>query len=509
MALVSQSVISRWYQTNSWVYKNFAYLFQNPLWHKNIPRGFSVCPYFWLNLFSLIIFRPFIVWPCQYVLRPLLNLLGAPAKALDRVLFRFYKQIGLVRGDYFFSFGILLSLAFLALALLCGGSVFVLVAKTIASYPYIKTSSLALFSFWSAMSFLGLFLGLVIHKVTTKTECKTMAYLWVWLGLFLVASVIFIPSEVGHLFMIIGQALAQVGLAGLGLIWGVICFLAKWIWVGITYAPIETLRIPWWAYAIPITLIGWIALKLGEFYESKQNFQFKTETTAEFWERNKSAWLGLFSRIIGTSDYWSEGQVFRGDQSKPYWSVGMFDTDIENKAVYAHRHTVYRKALELHFHDQLEVLKKSYPLIKCDVWQEFINTRLVNGQFADINEILDDVVAPTLDFDKSSFRSSIAAAVKTPEIAKLIADEMAYITESEKKEAAKIEARKNSASAVMCKRVTTAINEFVRKLFKYIKAFGIQAGTFLVYLWTLIKAKKQGACPYLQFTNPTDISQDK
>ena len=56
--LVKQSIVEKWYQRDSWVYKNFAYLFQNPLWNKAIPGGFSVCPYFWLNLFSFFIFAP-------------------------------------------------------------------------------------------------------------------------------------------------------------------------------------------------------------------------------------------------------------------------------------------------------------------------------------------------------------------------------------------------------------------------------------------------------------------
>jgi hypothetical protein len=32
---VNKSIVEKWYQTDSWVYKNFAYLFENPLWSKN------------------------------------------------------------------------------------------------------------------------------------------------------------------------------------------------------------------------------------------------------------------------------------------------------------------------------------------------------------------------------------------------------------------------------------------------------------------------------------------
>jgi hypothetical protein len=56
--LVPENIVKKWYLTDSWVYKNFAYLFQNPLWNKRIPQGRSVCPYFWSALFSLLVLHP-------------------------------------------------------------------------------------------------------------------------------------------------------------------------------------------------------------------------------------------------------------------------------------------------------------------------------------------------------------------------------------------------------------------------------------------------------------------
>lgn len=44
--LIKKSIVEQWYQRDSWVYKNFSYLFSNPLWTNPIPNGFSVCPYF-------------------------------------------------------------------------------------------------------------------------------------------------------------------------------------------------------------------------------------------------------------------------------------------------------------------------------------------------------------------------------------------------------------------------------------------------------------------------------
>ena len=98
MPLVSLNTVNRWYRKDSWVYKNFAYLFQNALWQKRVPSGFSLCPYFWLALFSMTFFRLFIGlclltgWTLgnglKYVgrfYRPRLEALGFGAHAPDSV----------------------------------------------------------------------------------------------------------------------------------------------------------------------------------------------------------------------------------------------------------------------------------------------------------------------------------------------------------------------------------------------------------------------------------------
>lgn len=60
MPLVPSSIISAWYVRTSFVYRNFAFLFCNPLWQKPVPKGFSLCPFWWLSLFSLFVVRPFV-----------------------------------------------------------------------------------------------------------------------------------------------------------------------------------------------------------------------------------------------------------------------------------------------------------------------------------------------------------------------------------------------------------------------------------------------------------------
>jgi hypothetical protein len=74
--LVSEKIVNRWYQKDHFIYQNFAYLYKNPLWDKEIPNGFSVCPYFWSAMLLSPIFRTMLVWPIIYLIKPMLKITG-------------------------------------------------------------------------------------------------------------------------------------------------------------------------------------------------------------------------------------------------------------------------------------------------------------------------------------------------------------------------------------------------------------------------------------------------
>ena len=77
MGLVPSNITKKWYYPDpvtghSAVYKNFIYLFRNPLWNKKrLPTGFPECMLFWASMFSLLLFRPCVA-VIQYLIRPLL-----------------------------------------------------------------------------------------------------------------------------------------------------------------------------------------------------------------------------------------------------------------------------------------------------------------------------------------------------------------------------------------------------------------------------------------------------
>ena len=95
--LITETLAEKWYRTDSWVYKNFSYLYQNKLWKKKIPNGYSVCPYFWLSLFSLFIIRPF-VFVGNIVKIVLTSVFGKLFAPIDKAICKF--GCLLVRDSY-------------------------------------------------------------------------------------------------------------------------------------------------------------------------------------------------------------------------------------------------------------------------------------------------------------------------------------------------------------------------------------------------------------------------
>ncbi len=84
MPLVPLNVVKTWYRKDSFVYKHFSFWFKNPLWDNDVPNGFSLCPYFWLAIFSLVFFRPFV--GCVLLFKAFIKLthIGPFIKMTDR-----------------------------------------------------------------------------------------------------------------------------------------------------------------------------------------------------------------------------------------------------------------------------------------------------------------------------------------------------------------------------------------------------------------------------------------
>jgi hypothetical protein len=214
--LVKRSIVEQWYKTNSWVYKNFSYLFQNPLWDVNIPKGFSVCPYFWLSIFSILIFKPFVMFLTRIV-APLGRMIGSPLKAADKFIITQLKNriIGLKES---YNSPPLPGLAIVVLAsglflLFLFYNVIEITIQCVAKeampiyHALIQPSPVYMEFFWASVSFIGMLILLTLHGFMHGKYrlCKPSMYFVCWGVLFISSLFIFIPHQVINFFISVGS----------------------------------------------------------------------------------------------------------------------------------------------------------------------------------------------------------------------------------------------------------------------------------------------------------------
>ena len=50
MALVKEEVYTKWLKKDHWIYRQFSYIFNNQIWQKDVPKGYPLCVYFWTSI---------------------------------------------------------------------------------------------------------------------------------------------------------------------------------------------------------------------------------------------------------------------------------------------------------------------------------------------------------------------------------------------------------------------------------------------------------------------------
>jgi hypothetical protein len=496
--LVKRSIVERWYQTDSWVYKNFSYLFQNPLWQKTVPNGFSVCPYFWLNLFSLLLFRPLFVYPITYVFLPIIKFLGKPAAAVDKALYQLLKKVGLYKEDYAVGCGTGLSLVCL-IGLACAGAILYFTGVGLKTfYPYLtEDSPTGMFSFWSVGSLLSLFGIIGLHKKITKTDCKTMSYLYVWFVLFAIAFAVFLPHEaMDGSSLILGKIWLTIRVVA-ALVWMAITFAAKWVWFGLTWAPISALYVPWFAYLLFVGLFGYLADRILHFLEGRELAALESRDAQTYFSRNREAWLTLFGRILTAHEYWKKGKIF--DDDDDYTTYSALPHGYARIACVEYHHMIFLKALESYFSSNLDELQKKYPLVSREKLALISKIGDSDLRFASLSE----AIGAPLPFSYFSFKKAVIEACKDADIKAMIDARASQLERLENDRVKKKEAKKTSWAHLTCLRITSGIYSIVCGVGRGFAWTGVQLWTLLAYLWMLVKAKKQGACPYFPFTGPT------
>jgi hypothetical protein len=208
--LISEKLVKEWYKKNSLVYKNFAYIFRNPLWKKSVPNGFSVCPYFWLSMivgtFMFCAFVPGVMFVKKLFVIPFIQ-------PIDKLCFKigcwiFNSEDEYTPGPGLFVISMFLGvLSLIALLTIGLGGMWISGGEPLAPY------------FFSAFSITALFIicGLVErYRYFKLGACKVGIYYYVWGIVSLIAG-----------FFIVGPVDC---LAGLAIVGGGIADIAIWFW---------------------------------------------------------------------------------------------------------------------------------------------------------------------------------------------------------------------------------------------------------------------------------------
>lgn len=499
--LVKRSIVEKWYRTDSWVYRNFAYLFVNPLWAKRVPTGFSVCPYFWLNLFSLFIFRPLFVAPIRYILLPILKLLGKPASIVDEFLFKILHRIGFIKDPTFAKgVGTFAGLLFVITITLLGLVSFLIVAGLIQLHGNMDGTT-GLFAYWSSLSFITLLSTIGIHKLITESECKTMYYIYIWGLAFLISMFIFVPQET---FQVIGEFSGEIKLLfveiGIGL--GIAAtFLGHYLWAATKYffvwTPVKMFYVPWWVYILGISLAGFLVDRIFSYADKRYSDYLWEKDKERLYNKFRHNWIDLFIKVLTMSKAWKYPKELFNNNYDIYTA----------RACLVLKHTIYEKAFDYMWKDLLDTVQNTYPTLKpnglttCKV--ESLDSRFVAlGTMA----LQTPVTIPKID--SYGLWTAISEVCKSdPELKAQIKELVDTYRLQDKCKEERRRARKNSFSHRLCLKATAAIGTVVKSIFNGIGHIIVQIGTFFVYLWILIKAKKQGACPYFKFVESNQKEQ--
>ena len=501
--LVKQSIVEKWYQRDSWVYKNFAYLFQNPLWNKSIPNGFSVCPYFWLNLFSFFIFRPLFVAPMKYLIIPFIKALGKPAHVVDEWLYGLWQKLDFAPPRY--STGIGFMMTTLATVVTVGMGIILWVGgvKTYHYYQSLDGVYYSLYWFWTVASLLPLFLSMVIHKMAKTEGCKPGYYFLGWLVLFVISLFVFIPHQtlhtLSHVFFATTHGIGHfISVCWTGAIYGIGVALS-FLWAAFkaifSWTPFSILMLPWWGFIVGITVFMWVFDRIMTWWDNRTVQSLRQANPTELYTRFRQAWLDLFVRITLQGKRWKNGETI--DEA--------FDT-YTAKAVNAMRYGLMRRAFEEMWKTDLDSLQKDYPFLKDNGWKAIANADGTNARFSYLKDYLE--IPMSADRMPHMDVNTLIAALRTvalndPEVKKLAEQYKADAIWREKQR----EAKKNGWAHTTCIKVTHAIADgfhaTVHGIWNFICWVFSCICTFFAYMWMLIKAKKQGACPYFRFTDPS------
>lgn len=256
MPLVPAPIYTAWFSRKSWVYRNYAFLFTNPLWQKRVPNGASLCPMFWSALFALFVLRPLVYLTLG--LRGLARGLGLvkllkTTDALFGALFGDLHALGLTTA-----MGLCVT-SLAGMLLFVGGSLAFEGLAEAAAAGYLSPFIALLASFFTAFT-CGVYAS--AHKNDTN-RCRVEIYTHVVLGLSLLTVAVLHPGLLGTVLITWPVAVA---------LWlgGALLTLLGWIvsgFLGLFISALSGSPLVLWALAAAtgLSLYGWFNSRFDPF----------------------------------------------------------------------------------------------------------------------------------------------------------------------------------------------------------------------------------------------------
>jgi hypothetical protein len=218
---------------------------------------------------------------------------------------------------------------------------------------------------------------------------------------------------------------------------------------------------------------------------------------------NRRGWVSLFTRIVDTDDW---GSTLFTDSSEIHEAaIKRFKSSMAYGAVNVHRQEILRRAIETYFKTELDTLQSEYPIVRRDIRERLKKADSIYDSFQRLSQFAENTTA-SFDFDRSKFIDSVTDTItNNMEIYGWVSDTIANMQQREQQKYERRKARAESWSTKWCLATTTWIAETSANSWETLcNAVSCVYGgikTFFAYLWMLAKAKKQGACPYIRFTD--------
>lgn len=484
--LVSQELADKMYSKSGFLYKSFARLFKNSLWQKSVPGGFSICPFFWLSLLSLMVFTPFIHLPVKLLVKPIFRIfktlckliMVGPLVALDNFIISKVNNQG-DRGT-----GVALGIIFLGVVIGYVLTTQAVIGTGLAGFiiPFIAIQGLLLMGFISHVYKFNRHANKALHWIYPALFCMAL----------IAASLIWAPYTIPALFSGIAAIIIALYNAVVGII-GIIVYLVVLVstWLAATAVDIFVIVKP----VLPLLLtiggslmaLGWIIEKYFTEFESKKDH-------TEAW-KDHIAYKLLDINGYGTTD----SIQFR----HAVVSFSDIKTPTKSLAKYVNIRMAYLLT-ESYFGAFFEKVKNINPTsisnygktkkYDLEFTSEYVGV-LTPELYKEYTEICSELYEDLDKFEYNSERSEKLSGLIS-DYDKVLEAEV-YVTDQIRNYKIKVKNESKRQAAIdewcenFCNRVTKVIDPVKTKL-SLVKQW-MSLG------WSLLKDRKKNVCPYFTF----------